>query len=256
LRALPQLLPEIPELLRRADDRGIPIIGLCTGTYVLAQAGILDGRRCALQFDTISEFAHRFPKARPVTEENYVIDRNVITGPGSIAAVDIAMILIEHYGNAGRARKALDYLLFKPKSASILSKHKPYQEALDTASKLTASAVAMMEVRIDSPCSIDELARTLNTNRVRLTRAFDADMKTSPALFWRMIRLLQSRELLYGSRRTITEIAYETGFSDTAHFCSSFRKHYGMTPQEFRKSRRPAHNGAGRMSWSSDPEED
>jgi len=250
LRAMPGVFPEVLAALRRANDRGIPIIGLCTGAFVLAQAGILDGRRCALQFATISEFAHRFPKARPVTEENYVIDRNIITGPGSIVAVDIAMILIEHYGNAGRARKALDYLLLKPMSTRILSRRKPYQEALDNASQLTASAVAVMEARIDTPCSIDELARKLNTNRVRLSRAFDAEMKTSPGAFWRRIRLLQARELLYGSRRTITEVAYETGFSDTAHFCSSFKKHYGMTPLEFRKSQRPALEEAGRPSWS------
>ena len=256
LRAMPELLPEIPEVLRRAHDRGIPVIGLCTGTFVLAQAGILDGRRCALQFDTILEFTPRFPKARPVTEEDYVIDGNIITGPGSVVGTDIAMILIEHYGNAGRARKAMDYLLFKPRSTPSARKPKPYQEALDAASKLTASAVAMMEFRIDSPCPIDELARILNTNRIRLTRAFDADLKTSPAAFWRMIRLQQGCELLYGSRHTITEIAYETGFSDTAHFCSSFKKQYGMTPQEFRRSRRPTHEGAGRLAWSSNPLEE
>lgn len=256
LRAMPDLLPEVPEILQRANERRIPIIGLCTGTFVLAQAGILDGRRCALQFDTIPEFETRFPKARPVTEENYVIEGNIITGPGGVVAVDIAMILIEHYGNAGRARKALDYLLVKPKSTRILSKRKPYQEALDSASRLTASAVAMMEFRIDSPCSIDELAKNLNTNRVRLSRAFDTDMKTSPGLFWRTIRLMQSRELLYTTRLSVTEIAYETGFSDTAHFCSSFKKEYRMTPQEFRKSRRSVPEDTDRLSWSANPEEE
>lgn len=236
LRALPGLRPDIYPALRKAYARGLPIIGLCTGTFVLAEAGLLDGRRCALQFDTLSEFSRRYPSALPVTDQTHVIDRNIITGPGSVVAVEIAMILISHYGTPDRARKALDYMLMKPKALHACTRSKRYQPALDRASRLTANAVAMMEFRIDTPCPIEELAAELNTTRLALTRAFTADFGMAPATFWRSIRLDQACAILRGTRRSITEIAYETGFSDTAHFCSAFRKHIGMTPQEYRRA--------------------
>lgn len=106
MRDLPALDPEVPAILRQANDRGIPTVALCTGSFVLAAAGLLVGRRCALQFDTISTFAERFPLARLVTEANCVIDGNIVTEPASIVAVDLAMILIGHYGKAaGPARR-------------------------------------------------------------------------------------------------------------------------------------------------------
>ncbi|TPK78185.1 helix-turn-helix domain-containing protein [Mesorhizobium sp. B2-4-17] len=223
------------DYLQAADQRGIPIIGLCTGSFVLAQAGLLNHRECALHFDTLGEFVARFQNVSPVTNQNYVIDGNILTCPGSIVAIEVAAFLIAHYSNVGRAQKALNYLLFKPEEPRIALRTKPYEEALGAASRLTVEAVKVMETRIDAPCSIDELARSLNTSKTRLNRAFLADLQTAPAIFWRRIRLLAARELLASRRRSVTEIAYETGFSDTAHFCSCFKKHFSMTPQQFRR---------------------
>ncbi|WP_156752612.1 helix-turn-helix domain-containing protein [Mesorhizobium sp. WSM3873] len=223
------------DYLQAADKRGIPIIGLCTGSFVLAQAGLLRHRECALHFDTLGEFAARFQDVSPVTSQNYVIDGNIVTCPGSIVAIEVAAFLIAHYSNAGRAQKALNYLLFKPEEPRIVLRTKPYEEALGAASRLTVEAVKVMETRIDTPCSIEELARSLNTSKARLNRAFLADLRTAPAAFWRRIRLIAARELLASRRRSVTEIAYETGFCDTAHFCSTFKKHFSMTPEQFRR---------------------
>ncbi|WP_192180760.1 GlxA family transcriptional regulator [Mesorhizobium amorphae] len=233
------------EYLRAANARGIPLVGLCTGSFVLAQAGLLEHRECALHFDTLGEFLSRFPNSNPATSQNYVIDGNIITCPGSIVAIDIAAFLIARYSDAGRARKALNYLLFKPEESRIVLKAKPYEEALGSAARLTVEAVKTMETRIDSPCSVEDLALSLNTTKTRLNRAFHADLQMAPAAFWRQIRLMAARELLNSRRRSVTEIAYETGFSDTAHFCSAFKKHYSMTPREFRRIMQKDAAGSG-----------
>jgi transcriptional regulator GlxA family with amidase domain len=250
VRELPAVLPDVLDVLRDAASRNVPVVGLCTGSFVLAQAGLLEGRRCALHFDTFGEFTRRFPRTRAVTNENYACDGNVITAPGSLAAIEIAALLIEYYSSERRARKVFDYMLLKPEEARLSLKAKPYQEALESASRLTAAAVQMMEFRIDSPCSIEELAKALSTSKGRLHRAFAADLQMSPATFWRNIRLLTARELLHGKRRTITEIAYETGFSDAAHFCSSFKKHFSLTPQEFRRLKLRSMDFGDARSWS------
>ncbi|RJT41684.1 hypothetical protein D3227_02970 [Mesorhizobium waimense] len=157
--------PATFEYLRAVNARGIPLVGLCTGSFVLAQAGLLEHRECALHFDTLGEFLSRFPNSNPATSQNYVIDGNIITCPGSIVAIDIAAFLIARYSDAARARKALNYLLFKPEESRIVLKAKPYEEALGSAARLTVEAVKAMETRIDSPCSIEDLALSLNTTK-------------------------------------------------------------------------------------------
>ncbi|MGD9917785.1 MAG: GlxA family transcriptional regulator [Paenirhodobacter sp.] len=241
LRSLPEVLPEVHGYLRAAAARNIPIVGLCTGSLVLAEAGLLDRRRCATHFNVLGSFVERFPKTQPVSTENYVIDGNIITCPGSVVAIEVAAHLIARFSESGRARKALNYLLFKPEETRITLKAKPYAEALEAASKLTIEAVQVMEFRLDSPCSIAALAKSLNTSRQQLNRAFLQDLNSSPAAFWRKIRMLAAREQLLGHRRTVTEIAFDVGFCDAAHFCKTFKAYFGLPPQEYRR------RGAGRV---------
>ena len=235
IRDFEKINPKIYPYLQMANTHGMPIIGLCTGSFVLAQAGLLEGRRLTVAPTVLDEFLTRFDLPSPSSTDAYIVDGNIMTCPGSIAAIDIATFLMQQLGNATRARKAQDYLLYKPESSPFQAKAKPYEEALSAASPLTAKAIHMMEVQMDIPCSIEILAKTLNTTKSRLNRTFSSDLGTSPAAFWRSIRLLAAREMLWGRRLTITEVAYETGFSDAAHFCRIFKRHYNMTPDEFRR---------------------
>ncbi|WP_138471518.1 GlxA family transcriptional regulator [Poseidonocella sp. HB161398] len=239
LRDLPAPSPRLQAHLRKAAEEGKPIVALCTGSFLLAQAGLLDGRRCAVHFDVLGEFARRFPKALPQSGSNYINDRNIITCPGSIVAIDVAAYLISRSGDPARARKSLNYLLFKPNDGvSPATRHR--SEALSRASRLTVDAVRYMEFRLDSPCTIDEVAAALNTTRTRLGRSFQRDLQMSPAAFWRDIRLEAACTLLGAARRSISEVAFDLGFCDSAHFCRAFKARWGMTPDEFRRGQRPA----------------
>ncbi|KRW97786.1 GlxA family transcriptional regulator [Paracoccus sp. MKU1] len=234
LRKHSEILPETYEYLRAEADRRIPIVGLCSGSFVMARSGLLDGRRCALHFEVFEEFVRSFPNVQAVSDENFVSDGPFITCPGGFAAVEVAAQLVAAYGETSRAEKAMSFLLFKPGEPRIVLKTKPYAEALARASQLTVNAVRAMEFGIDAPCSIDSLARSLNATRARLNRAFAEDLQTSPAAFWRDMRMLASRELLLNRRRTVTEIAYDLGFCDAAHFCTAFKRYFGISPLEYR----------------------
>lgn len=236
LTDLPAVLPKVHTALRAAAKRRVPIVALCTGTFVLAESGLLDGRRAAMHFDVVAEFIRRFPKCQAASDVNYVIDGNIITCAGSVVAIEVAAYLIARYGDSSRARKALSYLLFNPEQAPSGTRTKPWGLALSRASRLTIDAVQYMEFRLDAPCSVSELAKALHTSRARLNRAFVSDLSVSPAAFWRGMRLHAAKELLASRRRTISEIAYDVGFCDTAHFCRTFRTHAGLTPQRYRQS--------------------
>lgn len=233
IRCLPAIRPEVLETLRRAARRGATVVGLCTGSFVLAEAGLLDGRRCAVHFHALSEFLQRFPTIQAVANENHVIDGQFITCPGSIVAIEVATHLISKAGAQGRAQKAANFLLFRPEEGRITLKARPYEETLQTASALTQAAVQFMETRLDTPCSVDELAKRLHTTKSKLHRSFLRDLAVAPAEFWRTIRLQAACDLLLHKRLSVTEIAYGLGFSDTAHFCNAFKSHFGRSPREF-----------------------
>lgn len=240
LRDLPQVSAKVRPFLRAASARRLPIVALCTGSFVLADCGLLDHSRCAMHFDVLAEFTRRFPNCEGVTDVNFIAEDNLITCPGSIVAIDVAAHLIARYGDASRARKALSYLLFNPENPPRAQRCKPWSQALAKASRLTVDAVQYMEYRLDSPCSISDLAAAMKTTRARLNRTLMQDLHLTPAAFWRNMRLHAAKELLQGRRRTITEIAYDVGFCDTAHFCRTFKKQVGLTPQEFRQQARAA----------------
>lgn len=236
IRELPGVLPKVRACLRAAAHRRIPLVALCTGSFVLAETGLLDGGRAAMHFDVAAEFRRRFPKCQAVSDANYIIDGDIVTCAGSIVAIEVAAYLIARYGDSSRARKALSYLLFKPEEAPSGTRTKPWGPALSRASQLTVDAVQYMEFRLDAPCSISELAKSLNTTRTRLNRAFSRDLRLAPAAFWRGIRLHAAQELLASRRRTVSEVAYDVGFCDTAHFCRTFRRYVGLTPQQYRQT--------------------
>jgi transcriptional regulator GlxA family with amidase domain len=233
LRDMPAPSPRLRACLRTAMDQKIPIVSLCTGSFLLAQTGLLDGRRCAVHFDVIGEFARRFPKTLPLSGSNYIHDGNFITCPGSIVAIEVAAYLISRHGEPSRARKSLNYLLSKPKDSASPATQ-PWSAALSRASQLTIDAVQYMEFRIDTPCPIAELVQALNTTRTRLGRAFLRDLGVTPAALWRDIRLEAACELLRLGRRSVSEIAYDVGFCDAAHFCRTFKARLGVTPDSYR----------------------
>ena len=235
LRDFDRIRPEVYTLLREAhaDDR--IIVGLCTGSFVLAEAGLLDGGESAIQANVLRDFVERYPGITPLTQKNYSVDRNVITCPGGILSIDVAAHIIRNWGSAGKTFKALDYLLFNYEDPRSKFPMRPYQERLDRASDLVRDAVRLMEAHMDRPFTVLDLADRLATTRTRLTRKFTRDMGQTPGAFWRDMRLDIACRLLLERRQTVTRIGYDVGFLDAAHFCRSFKARFKVTPQAFRR---------------------
>ncbi|MEC9483261.1 MAG: GlxA family transcriptional regulator [Halomonas sp.] len=227
------------EFLKDAYRQGVPIIGLCSGSFVLAEAGLLDNRKCAVHFTVWEYFKQRYPNVRAIVDSGHVRDGNVITCPGG-TAIDLAAELITTHCGRSRALKGLDYLLVSQLTAEPEEEEVPDDPFFGTAryeSRLLERAIMLMQENIGTPYSIKNLSEQTNTTERQLTRLFSTFLHTSPANFWRKLRLEHGRNLLLNTTKTVTEIAYETGFSDTSHFSQWYKKSYGETPIEFRKRR-------------------
>lgn len=235
LRDFEEIPSSVFTLLAELHDQGKMIIGLCTGSFALAKAGLLNGKSCAVQANVLRDFVSMFRDTTPVTNKNYWIEGNVITCPGGILSLDVAAHVIRHSSDLSRTYKALDYMLFNYENPRQYFPKRPYQEQYDKAGALTQHVIQMMETNIDEPVSISELATRLATTRTRITRQFIEDMAISPGKFWMELRLDIACQLLLEKDLSITEIGYNVGFNDTAHFCKRFKDRYEVSPNSYRQ---------------------
>lgn len=229
--------PETYSYLRHANEEEVPIIGLCTGSFILAAAGLMDGLRCAVHFEHERQMMQLFPKVIPVTDEVYVMDHAMITCPGGTAAIDLSVALItEHCGKA-RAIKGLMSLLVDNHRFAHHVPQRPYEKLLECGDWRVERAVRLMQGNLNRPFGVEALARRTGSSLRELDRAFARHVGEKPVTFWRKMRLTHGHWLLINTNRTITQIAHECGFADTAHFSRWFKRTYCESPNAFRVRR-------------------
>lgn len=225
------------DALRQVHAARIPIIALCSGSFVLGKAGLLDGRRCAVHFTIREEFMSRFPNAVALADESYVDDGGIVTCPGG-TAIDLAASMIRRHCGQVRAQKSLKYLLVGELAETAAHEGDAaravphvYQNAMVT------KAIAFMRQNLDSPLSLQAVAEHVGTSARQLNRLFLSSTNDAPANYWRKLRLEHARRQLADSNLSITTIALQSGFSDASHLILWFRKQYGETPSAYRKRR-------------------
>jgi len=226
------------KLLQQVHNKNVRIIALCSGSFVLAKAGLLDGRRCAVHFSKQAEFLRRFPDVNAVVSESFIDELDIITHPGG-PAIDLAVYLIRRHCGEVRAQKVLKYMLAdiaeatSPKADGPIAPH-TYKNSI------VYKAIAYMRENMGQNITLNDVAKHAGTNPRQLHRAFLSNAHEAPAHYWRKLRLEHARKLLADTSTHVTTIALECGFSDASHFILWFRKQYGETPTAWRKRRHEA----------------
>lgn len=231
---------ELLDYLRLAHARGVKLIGLCTGSFVLAEAGLLEGRRCAVHFSLEQILQQRYPNVRPMQGLPIVRDGNILTCPGGIASVEAAKEIVLRHCGVSRAKKAMDYLVSgTDHNTFAIAKLHPLEEmALNATDRRIVRAVTIMRERIYEHLSVEALARLIGCTEKQLTRIFVANLNISPSVFWRELRLDHAHWLVQNTDRSVSQIAYECGFSDSTHFCKTFKTKYSVSPSRLRRQQR------------------
>lgn len=238
---LPESLEQPQETLsylRQAYESNVSIVGLCTGSFILAQAGLLDNRRCAIHIDHHNQLKQLFPLSLPEPDQIFINDNEVITCPGGMAALDLALSLIEEHCGKARAIKGLVALCVERQRAAHHRPNRLYGNLSACGNLHVEQAVDIMERNISTPFKIRELARMIKISGRELNRSFNLHTGESPIAIWRKMRLSYGHWLLVNTTRRVTRIAFECGFSDGAHFCRWFKRVYNESPIEFRNRRR------------------
>lgn len=221
--------------LKRADAAGVCVLGLCTGVFTLAQAGLLEGYKVCVSWYHVHEFLEEFPEAHVVATELVVVDRERVTCAGGRGAADMAAWIIERHAGAAVARKALDILLVgSPWKGDQLQPRPPVADGIQH--ETVKRAILLMEERRDRPLPITALARAVGLARRQLERLFLKETGLSPGAFAAKMRIQYAEWLLFSTQKSLTEIALACGYADLAHFSRSCKSACGMSPSAWREA--------------------
>jgi transcriptional regulator GlxA family with amidase domain len=227
------------DFLRAAAAKGIPISALCTGSFVLAELGLLDGYRACVSWFHIAEFRAAFPRIEATAEPVYLIDRDRATCPGGAGAADLAARLVRRDLGRESARKASHILLFdRPRDSSDRQPRGALD--LDVKRPKVRRAIDLMEADLERRLAIGEIADKIGCTTRQLERDFLAETGKSPGAVYLELRMARARHLVVTTDLAMITIAAEVGFVDAAHFGKRFREHFGCTPTAMRAAERAA----------------
>ncbi len=217
--------------------KNIPIITLCTGSFVLAKLGLLNGKHCAVHPFHLKEMQDRFPEVITDDQKDFIETGNFITSPGGITSTYLAFHLITKHCGQQRAIKGANSILIQYNNPSHNIATHEFSIFKSCGNNLIEKAIYSMEHNFNLKINISSLSKSLNTTERSLSRSFKNIVNNTPSNVWRKIKLLHCKWLLTNTSKSITNIAFENGFTDSAHFSKWFFVVYKETPSSFRKSR-------------------
>lgn len=224
------------DYLRQVDAAGTPLIGICTGTFALAGAGLMKGKLACVHPFHVDDWKRMFPKERYTTNCDHVFDSNRISCAGGVSIIELAAELIRIHCGPDRAAKVVHQMTVSQRSSSshIARRHALGYASVD--SEKLRQAIVLMEKNLSTPLEIGVIARLVDSSTRQLERVFLAETGASPSEFYRNSRLKYGRWLLTTTDSTVNDIAFECGFSDAGHFIRHFQQCYGVAPGRLRKA--------------------
>jgi len=218
----------------RVAGHGGRVVGLCTGTFVLAAAGLLNGRRATTHWAYCDELARRFPEIQVQPDPIYVRDGRFYTSAGATAGLDLVLALVEE--DLGRrlalaVARWMVLFLKRPGGQAQFSEHlaaqmgdrEPFRELLDWVLRHPHTRL-----------SVDELAGRVHMSPRHFHRIFLREVGTTPGRFVERVRVEAARRLLEGSRREVPDVAARCGFGTTETMRVAFRRILGVSPAGYR----------------------
>ena len=225
--------PAILNWLRRNDRRGVPIVGLNTGAYVLARAGLLDGQSATIHWENRSSFVEEFPEVE-LTEWTYTVQGKHYSTAGGTASIDLMLHFIADLQNEELATTVADQLNYTNIRTMQEWARVRVADRVGFRHPKLSEILALMETNLEEPLRPADLAATVNISTRQLERLFRRYLRSTPKKYYTEMRLQRAQHLLLQTDMSIINVALACGFNTSSHFSRKFRERYGMSPHKLR----------------------
>jgi transcriptional regulator GlxA family with amidase domain len=229
--------PGLIRFVREAPARCRRVAATCTGAFVLAEAGVLDGRRATTHWYHARGLQAQFPKVKMEEDRIFIADGQIWTSAGMTAGIDLALAMVEEDHGPALARAVARKLVVYHRRAGGQSQFSALLE-LEPKSDRIQSALAYARSNLMNELSVKELAEAARLSPRQFSRAFRAETGQSPAKAVENLRIEAARLMMEQSRHPIDVVARQTGFSDRGRMRRAFLRAFGQPPQTIRRNAR------------------
>jgi transcriptional regulator GlxA family with amidase domain len=234
-----QATPKLLDFIGKGLVVSRRIAAPCTGAFMLAQAGILDGRRATTHWGYARELQARFPKVKVEEDRIFIVDGPVWTSAGMSAGIDLALAMVEKDLGIEIARAVAKKMVVYHRRAGGQSQFSMLLE-LEPKSDRIQSALSYARRNLQTVLSVEQLAEVANLSPRQFSRAFRAETGQSPAKAVENLRVEAARLLMEQGQLPIDIVARETGFADRERMRRAFLRAFGQPPQAIRRAARVA----------------
>jgi transcriptional regulator GlxA family with amidase domain len=224
---------------RKAAKRSRRVASICTGAFILAEAGLLDGRRATTHWCAARDLRERYPNVKVNEDRIFIVDAPIWTSAGASAGIDLALAMIEEDLGVELARLVAKKLVLYHRRAGGQSQHSVLLE-MDTTSDRIQSVLMYAKQNLRASLSVDRLAEVAHLSPRQFSRAFQAATGRSPAKAIESLRAEAARVMLEQGHDSIDDVARESGFTSRDHMRRAFLRTYGLPPQALRRQARMA----------------
>lgn len=223
--------PSLLSAIRSGRAHGARIGALCSGAYILAEAGLLDNQQAAIHWDYHDSFMEEFPHVG-LSRTVFVAEAPIITASGGTATADLMLFLIGQKHGEELATEVADQMVYNAVRDAGATQRVSFQSRNGMRNEHLARAIQIMTDSVDDPMPPSVIAREIGISGRQLERLFGRHLNCSPKKYYVDMRLQRAQRLLVQTDMPVTEIAFATGFNSPTHFSKTYRVHFGMSPNE------------------------
>ncbi|WP_431781066.1 GlxA family transcriptional regulator [Streptomyces chumphonensis] len=225
----------LAEELVAAVGRGARVLSICSGAFLLGQAGLLDGRRCTTHWRYTAELARRHPSARVETDVLYVEDGPVVTGAGTAAGVDTCLDVVRAEHGSAVANAVARRMVAAPHREGGQRQYRELPPPHAGGGSL-GPLLGDLEARLEHGATVEEMARRVGLSPRTFARRFREETGTTPLRWLTAQRLLHARHRLETTDEPVAAVARRSGFGTADNLRRHFVRRLGVTPQGYRRT--------------------
>lgn len=220
--------------LRQLDKAEMVLGGICTGSYFLAKADLLNGYRCTIHWENMASAREEYPNL-VISPELFEMDRNRYSCAGGVAPMDMMLCEIRSKHGADLATRISEQYMCERIRDHNDRQRVPLTQRIGASQPKLAEAVSLMEANIEEPMTLDELSHHVALSRRQLERLFQRYLHCVPTRYYLELRLERARQLLLQTSMPIVDIALACGFISAPHFSKCYRDTFSIPPRDERR---------------------